>query len=169
MQRRDAPAWIAVVNSRRSVSGSDRVVSSVTYITVNPCRTAKPTASSVHRLQVIHGPVLRIAANGARADEAAAFDRNTGALQSTSAIGWMSPITVRAAQLARMRNRESRNSVASRSTSRHDVRPGSGQSDVGRVDPDAIEQVEDVQLLLDRGRTRPTETAARRATSRRRA
>jgi hypothetical protein len=51
----------------------------------------------------------------------------------------------------------------------HDVRPGSGQSDVGRVDPDAIEQVEDVQLLLDRGRTRPTETAARRATSRRRA
>ncbi|MNC87705.1 hypothetical protein D3C83_34530 [compost metagenome] len=37
MQIREAPAWMAVVNSRESVSGSDRVVSSVTYITVRPC------------------------------------------------------------------------------------------------------------------------------------
>jgi hypothetical protein len=49
MQIRAAPARIAVVNSRRSVSGSERVVSSVTYMTVKPCDTANVTASSVHR------------------------------------------------------------------------------------------------------------------------
>ena len=49
MQMREAPARIAVRNSRRSVSGSERVVSSVTYITLKPCLTAKPMASSVQR------------------------------------------------------------------------------------------------------------------------
>src|SRR5688572_32594480 len=48
-QRREAPARIAVEKRRRSVSGSERVVSSVTYITVRPWRTPNPTASSVHR------------------------------------------------------------------------------------------------------------------------
>ena len=46
-QTRFAPARIAVEYSSRSVSGSARVVSSVTYITGTPSRTAKPTASSV--------------------------------------------------------------------------------------------------------------------------
>ena len=46
--RRFAPARIAALNNRRSDSGSARVVSSVTYITVTPSLTAKVTASSVH-------------------------------------------------------------------------------------------------------------------------
>ena len=49
MQSRDAPESIAVWNNRRSVSGSDRVVSSVTYITFKPWRTPKLIASSVQR------------------------------------------------------------------------------------------------------------------------
>ena len=49
IQMRDAPARMAVVNSRRSVSGSERVVSSVTYITSRPWLTPNETASSVHR------------------------------------------------------------------------------------------------------------------------
>ena len=47
MQTRVAPARIAVVYSARSVSGSARVVSSVTYITGSPSPTANAIASSV--------------------------------------------------------------------------------------------------------------------------
>ena len=47
MQTRVAPARIAVEYSARSVSGSARVVSSVTYMTGSPSRTAKAIASSV--------------------------------------------------------------------------------------------------------------------------
>ena len=42
-----APARIAVEYSARSVSGSARVVSSVTYMTGSPSPTAKVIASSV--------------------------------------------------------------------------------------------------------------------------
>jgi hypothetical protein len=48
-QTRRAPQAMAVEYSRRSVVGSARMVSSVTYITVSPSRTANDTDSSVSR------------------------------------------------------------------------------------------------------------------------
>ena len=49
----------------------------------------------------------------------------------------------------------------------HDVRPGAGKSDGGGVDADAIEQVQDAQLLVDRRRAHRRRLQARRAASRR--
>ena len=49
------------------------------------------------------------------------------------------------------------------------VRPGAGQADVRRVDAEPVDQVEDLELLLDRRACAPTATAGRRAASRRRA
>src|SRR4026208_1298941 len=79
-----------------------------------------------------------------------------------SAIGAMSLICVRAAQLALTRRRADPISLARRSTPRGPELPpqprdiarhawsGSRQTDVGRVDPQRINQVEDVDLLLYR-------------------
>jgi hypothetical protein len=43
-------------------------------------------------------------------------------------------------------------SIEVRGTVFDDVRPGAGQADVGRLDAEAIDEVEDLELLLDRGR-----------------
>ena len=66
-----------------------------------------------------------------------------------STIGVMSAMVVRAAQLARTFSLASTISRASRSTSRDDVRAGAGQADVGGVDAELVDQVQDLDLLLD--------------------
>ncbi len=61
-------------------------------------------------------------------------------------------MTVRAAQLAAIRNRWSAISRASRLDVLHHVRPGTGQADVSGVQPEALHQMEDAKLFVD-GRT----------------
>ena len=81
----------------------------------------------------------------------------------------MSLITVRAAQLARMLQAAVDDLAREPLDVAHDVRPGAGQADVGGVDADPVEQVQDAKLLIDATARGPTATAARRAASRRRA
>ena len=49
----------------------------------------------------------------------------------------------------------------------HHVRPGAGQADVGRVDAEAIDQMEDAGSSRRSSGSGPTATAGRRAASRR--
>ncbi len=75
-----APQLMAVVYSRLMVSGSQRVVSSVTYITSRPSDTAYFTAFSVVREQEVVGPVFGVAADGTGADEGCRLNGHAGAL-----------------------------------------------------------------------------------------
>ena len=151
MQMREAPASIAVVNSRRSVSGSERVVSSVTYITAQPLRARQSR------------PLPRCSAAGDRRVQSSAYWRigldpmkqqhsiGRPVRWTMSAIGWMSAIDrARGAVGLDPQTATRRSSRASVSTSRDDVRTGAGQADVGGIDADLIEQVQDAQLLVDR-------------------
>ena len=81
MQTRVAPARIAVEYSARSVSGSARVVSSVTYITGSPSPTAKRDRLLGQLQQLIERPAFRVLPERARADERAALDRHADALR----------------------------------------------------------------------------------------
>ena len=69
-----------------------------------------------------------------------------------SAIGLMSATTVRAAQLALDVQRGRRDLARQPLDVGDDVRAGARQADVGRVDPERVHPVEDVDLLVDRRR-----------------
>ena len=69
-----------------------------------------------------------------------------------SAIGWMSAASVRAAQFACTLSRQSTISRGKPLDVLDDVRARAGQADVRGIDADAIEQVQDPQLLIDGGR-----------------
>ena len=64
----------------------------------------------------------------------------------------MSATTVRAAQLARMRQPPSADRARQPLDVSSDVRTGAGQADVGGVDAERVHPVQDVDLLVDRGR-----------------
>ena len=149
MQMRDAPARIAVVNRRRSVSGSERVVSSVTYITSRPWLTPNDDGLLRAPLQVVDRPVLRVAADGARPDEAAAFDRQPDALRRRRRSAATSLTTVRAAQFGRIFSFDVDDLARQPLDVADDVRAGAGQADVGGVDADLVEQPQDAELLID--------------------
>ena len=68
---------------------------------------------------------------------------------TTSTIGAMSLTWVRAAQLARTRRPAPAISRASRFDVAHDMRTRAGQPDVGGVDAQRVDQVEDANLLVD--------------------
>ena len=102
-------------------------------------------------LQIIDRPVFRVLADGTRSDEAAALDRESGALHDVGdrlnvgddGAGHAVRLNVQAA-LDDLRGQTL--DVA------HHVRPGARKSDGGGVDADAVEQVQDAQLLVDRRR-----------------
>ena len=93
MQTRCAPARIAVEYSWRSVSGSARVVSSVTYMTGSPSPTANVIASSVSREQLVERPAFGVLPQRARADERAALDRHRRRAARSRRSAVMSAIT----------------------------------------------------------------------------
>ncbi len=169
MHTRDAPARIAVEYSARSESGSARVVSSVTYITVSPCLTAKLTASSVSRWSlssVQSSAYCRIGLDPMNVE--ASIVRPVRC--EISAMGAMSAMHGPARHNRRAPSgAPSTISRASRSTSRDDVRSGAGQADVRGVDAEPIDEVQDPDLLRRCPASAPTATAARRAASRHRA
>ena len=68
-----------------------------------------------------------------------------------SAIGLMSAITVRAAQFGLDAAAALIDNLARQPFDvADDVRPGAGQADVRRVDAEPVDQVQDLDLLLDR-------------------
>ena len=108
---------MAVVNSRRSDSGSARVVSSVTYITDKPCFTAKLTASADSRSslsRVQSSAYWRIGLDPMNVQHSMARPVRC----EISTTGVISAMSVRAAQLAATFSFASTISRASRSTSR---------------------------------------------------
>ena len=126
MQTRFAPARIAVEYSRRSVSGSARVVSSVTYMTGSPSPTANVIASSVSFSSwssVQPSAYCRSGLEPMNVQHSIARPARC----EISTIGLMSAITVRAAQLAWTCSRWSAISRASRSTSRTTCGPAPGR------------------------------------------
>jgi len=101
MQIARAPYAIAVAYNRFTVSGSHRLVSSVTYITSSPRETAYFTAFSVvcKRKSSVHPSVKRrIGLDPMNA----ATSMGSPVFCTISAIGRMSFSWVRAAQLARI-------------------------------------------------------------------
>ena len=100
-QTRPAPARIAVVYIRRMWSGCARVVSSVTYITGSPSRTASDTASSDRRSIRSKSQSSVYCRMG---DEPMKQETSIGmpTFWEISMIGRMSAATVRAAQLGRI-------------------------------------------------------------------
>ena len=101
--------------------------------------------------QILHRPVLGIAPDRTRADEAAAFDRHTRTLDDVGDrldVGGHRPrgAVGADAQAARGDLRGKPFDVA------HHVRAGARQTDVRGVDAERIEQVQDLELLLDRRR-----------------
>ena len=150
MQTRVAPARIAVEYSRAASPGSARVVSSVTYITGSPSPTAKRDRLLGQLQQLVERPAFGVLPERARADERAALDRHAGALRDLGdrldvgdrpSARRSSAVTV---------SRASTISRASRSTSRTTCGPGAGQADVGGLDAESVDQVQDAQLLVDR-------------------
>ena len=132
----------------RSVSGSARVVSSVTYITLSPSRTANVIASSVHLQQPVERPALRVLPDRRRSDERAALDRHAGALHDLDDrrdVGDVRPgRAIRGdAQMRRADLAGQRLDVAD------DVRAGARQADVGGVDAERVDQMQDADLLVD--------------------
>ena len=126
MHSRDAPDRSAVVNSARSDRGSARVVSSVTYITVSPSRTANAIASSVVfcRNSRVHPSVYcLIGLDPMNAQHSIAIPVRW----EISAIGLMSAVTVRAAQFGRIFRRSSPIARARRSTSAATCGPAPGR------------------------------------------
>jgi len=92
-----APQRIAVVYSARIVSGSARVVSSVTNITGKPSFTA--TSLPLRSFQkFVERPLFGVETNRRRADERAGLD-GMPARREISTMGMMSFLCVRAAQL----------------------------------------------------------------------
>ena len=123
---RDAPALIAAEYRRRSVSGSARVVSSVTYMTVRPSPTANVMASSVRRSSwsIVHPSAYwRSGLEPMNVQHSIARPARC----EIAAIGSMSATTVRAAQLAATESRAAAISRASRSTSRTTCGPAPGR------------------------------------------
>ena len=99
-------------------------------------------------LQVVDRPVFRVDANRARADEAAALDRQAGLLHdvgdrlNVGQDGARGAVGLHAeAALEDLAGQPL--DVASH------VRPGARQPDVGGVDADTVEQVQDAELLID--------------------
>ena len=86
-----------------------------------------------------------------------------------SAMGLMSCTWVRAAQFARTRQARRGDLPGQALHVPRDVRTGPGQPDVGGVDAERVDEVQDVNLLVDASASAPTATATRRAGSRRRA
>ncbi len=123
---RDAPALIAAEYRRRSVSGSARVVSSVTYMTVSPSPTANVIASSVSRSSwsiVQPSAYCRSGLEPMNVQHSIARPARC----EMRAIGSMSARTVRAAQLAFTASRSAAISRARRSTSRTTCGPAPGR------------------------------------------
>ena len=143
-------------------------MSSVTYMTGRPSRTAKVMASSVS-LRSWSMPHPSAYCRSGLEPMNAPHSIGMPTRCEISAIGLMSATSVRAAQLAATRRRCVGDLPRQPLDVLHDVRPGAGQADVGRVDPQRIDEVQDPQLLLDRRTSSPTATAGHRAASRRRA
>ncbi len=100
-QTRPAPARIAVVYIRRIWSGWARVVSSVTYMTGRPSRTARDTASSdicSIRSKSQSSVYCRMGEEPMKQDTSIGMPT----FCEISMIGRMSAATVRAAQLGRI-------------------------------------------------------------------
>ena len=125
-QMRPAPHSIAVVYSSRSVSGWDRVVSSVTYMTSRPSETAKVTASSVARRSMLDCQPSAYFRIGELPRKAPTSNRSPVACE-ISTIGSMSALTVRAAQLAEIGRSLSTISLASPSTASRARGPAPGR------------------------------------------
>src|SRR5688572_7284100 len=100
-------------------------------------------------LEIVDRPILRIDADRARSDEAAALDGQAGLLddvgnrldvgyhRASSAIGLHMEATLE-------------NLVRQPLHVTSDMRPGARQPDVGSVDADTVEQMQDAELLVDR-------------------
>ena len=121
-----APASTAAVRSSRRCSGEDRTVSSVTYMTSSPSLTAYSMASRVCRrmCSMSHSsaycrmgllPMKRQASIG------------TPVFCESSAMGWMSTMSVRPAQLGRIRRFDSSISRHRRSTASRCRGPAPGR------------------------------------------
>ena len=125
-QTRCAPASMAAVSSTRRSSGDERTVSSVTYITGRFSPTAKPTASLVKRRMWSRSHSSAYWRTGL---EPIKTQASMGMPVSwlTSAMGWMSTIRVRAAQLGRMFIRLSEISRQSRVTDSSCLLPAPGK------------------------------------------
>ena len=166
MQIARAPQLIAVEYSRFTVSGSQRLVSSVTYMTSRPSETAYLTAFSVvcSRKSSVHPSVKRRI--GLDPMKVAASMRRP-VFCTISAMGRMSFSCVRAAQLARifiLCATISRASAVTASTARG---PGAGQAQIERVDAQRLHQMKDFNLFRQSKDRAPKATAAHRAGSRR--
>ena len=117
-------------------------------------------------LQVVDRPVFRVDSNRARADEAAALDRQPGLLHD---VGDRLNVGENGARGAIGLHAEAaiEDLVGQPLDVASHVRTGARQPDIGGVDADTVEQMEDAKLLLD-GRARaPTATAVRREAFRR--
>jgi hypothetical protein len=149
MHNRCAPALMAVSNraAQRVGIGARRVFGDVHHL--QALTYPEPDRFLGAALQIVDRPVFGVLADRTRADEAAALDGQTGPLNDVGdrlnvgddGAGDTVGLDLR---------RHSTISAASRSTSRTHMRAGAGESDRGGVDADAIEQVQDAQLLLDR-------------------
>ena len=149
-QTRPAPARIAVVYMRRMWSGCARVVSSVTYMTGRPSLTASATASSERRSirsKSQSSAYWRIGEEPMKQDTSIGMPT----FCEISMIGRMSASTVRAAQLGRIFSLLPDDLLRQARDRFDDVRSGAGKADVRRVDAERLHQVEDADLLLDRG------------------
>ncbi len=114
------------MNSARREAGSARVVSSVTYITLRPCFTANPMASSVvfcRKSIVQPSAYWRIGLEPMKAQHSI----GTPVRWTASAIGRMSEMRVRAAQFAVIFSRRSAIDRARRSTSAATCAPAPGR------------------------------------------
>ena len=163
-----APARMAVEYSCRSVSGSARVVSSVTYIAGSPSRTANVIASSVSFSSWSSVQPSAYCRSGL---EPMNVQHSIGMPDALRDLGDRPDVRDhRPCRAVRPDLQALVDDLARQSLDvAHHVRAGPGQADVRRVDAEPVDQVEDLELLLDRRTRAPTATAARRAASRRRA
>ncbi len=125
-------------------------MSSVTYMTSSPSRTANSTASCVWRRIVLEVPLLGVLADRAAADEDAGLDRHAGLLRD---LGHRLDVDHERAAGAVRRGSASLliGDLAAEPLHRLALaRSGTGQADVGGLDAQAVHQVEDLDLDLDR-------------------
>ncbi len=124
------------------------MVSSVTYMTGSPSPTANAIASSVS-FSSWSIPQPSAYCRSGLDPMNVQHSISTPVRCAISTTGLMSAITVLAAQLARTVEPLIANLAREALDVPHDVGAGAGQADIGGIDPEPIDQVEDPQLLVD--------------------
>ena len=152
----------------RSVSGSARVVSSVTYITGSPSPHRERDRLFGQLQQLIERPAFGVLPERARADERAALDRHAGPLRDLGDRLDVGDDACARRSSAVTRRRASTISRASRSTSRTTCGPAPGRPMSAVSMPSRSIRCRISSFCRSSG-SAPTATAGRRAASRRRA